>query len=99
MLHRSFWTERRFTGLLLILGCLLYSAAVGLIPRDAQGNFSVSLPPRAALLIIAAQTLLLQWSASLFLSGIVITTLGFTLLTRLLWDSGERTCSSPWRLR
>jgi hypothetical protein len=93
MLHRSFWTERRFTGLLLILGCLLYYAAVGLIPRDAQGNFSVSLPPRAALLIIAAQTSLLQWSASLFLSGIVITALGFTLLTRLLWDSEERTCS------
>lgn len=93
MLHRAFWTERRFTGLLLILGCLLYYAAVGLIPRDAQGNFIVTLPPRAALLVIAAQTPLLQWSASLFLSGIVITALGFALLTRLLWDSGERTCS------
>lgn len=93
MLHRAFWTERRFTGLLLMLGCLLYWVAVGLIPRDAEGHFSVTLPPRAALLVIAEQTTLLQWSMSLFLSGIVLTALGFALLTRLLWDSGERTFS------
>jgi len=93
MLHRAFWTERRFTGLLLVLGCLLYWVAVGLVPLDAQGNFSIAMPPRAALPVIAEQTTRWQWSMSLFLSGIVITVLGFTLLTRLLWDSEERAFS------
>ena len=35
MFHRAFWTERRFTGLLLMLGFLLYVAAVASMPRDA----------------------------------------------------------------
>jgi hypothetical protein len=96
MLHRTFWTDRRFTGLLLILGCLLYWIAVVLVPRDAQGNFSVALPPREALLVIAEQTVLFQWSMSLFLSGIVLTALGFALLTKLIWDSGSAP-SRCWR--
>jgi hypothetical protein len=43
MMKSTFWTERRFTGLILILGCLLYIAAVGFMPRDAQGNLLMSI--------------------------------------------------------
>jgi hypothetical protein len=64
-----------------------------LTPTDAQGNYSVPLPDRARLLVIAAQTTRFQWSTSLFLSGVFVTALGFALLTRLLWDSRERTFS------
>lgn len=89
MAKKPFWTHRRFTGLTLILGCFLFLGAAGLIPRDAQGNYSVTLPPRAALLVEASQTTLSQWSTSLFISGVLVTALGFALLTRLLWDIGE----------
>jgi hypothetical protein len=91
---KSTWlTQRRFAGITLLLGCFLFLLAAGLIPRDAQGTYIVTLPPRAALLVIAEQTTLAQWSMSLFLSGIIVTALGFALLTRLLWDSGERAFS------
>jgi hypothetical protein len=93
MFHRTFWTPRRFAGFTLLLGCFLFLGAAGLTPRDAQGNFSVSLPAQAKLLVIAEQTTLFQWSTSLFLSGILVTALGFALLTKLLSDSGERTFS------
>ncbi len=90
MLKSTFWTQRRFTGIILILGCVLYIAAVGFMPRDTQGNFMVTLPARAALLLIAAQPSLFQWSISLFIGGTIVTPLGFALLTRLLWDAGDR---------
>lgn len=39
MLHRTFWTERRIVGIMLILGCLLFLKAAGLTPRDKQGTY------------------------------------------------------------
>ncbi len=92
-MQRSFWTLRRFTGFILILGCFLFLGGAGMTPMDAQGNYSVLLPDRARLLVIAAQTTRFQWSTCLFLSGIFVTALGFALLSRLLWDSQERTFS------
>lgn len=92
-MKRSFWTLRRFTGFILILGCFLFLGGAGLTPTDAQGNYSVILSERARLLVIAEQTTRFQWSTSLFLSGIFVTALGCALLTRLLWDSRERTFS------
>ncbi len=93
MQKRTFWTLQRFTGLTLIVGCCLFLLAAGLIPRDAQGNFSINLPQRDALLVIAGQTTRAAWSTSLFISGILVTTLGLALLSRLLWDRAERLCS------
>jgi hypothetical protein len=93
MAKSAVWTLRRFAGCILLLGCFLFMGAASLILRDAQGNFSVNLPPRAALLLIAAQTTRFEWSTSLFLSGVIVTALGFALLIRLLWESGERTFS------
>jgi len=94
MLHHAFWTERRFTGLLLMLGCLLYVAAGACMPRDVHGTILVLLPDRAALLLIAAQPTLTQLCFGLFISGSIVTPLGLALLTRLLWDAGDRTWSS-----
>ena len=94
MLHRTFWTERRLTGMTLILGCFLFLGAAGLIPRDTKGNFIVNLPLREQLLVIAAQTSLFQWSFSLVISGLIVTLLGLAMLTRLLRDAGDRTFSS-----
>ncbi len=62
MAKYAFWTRRRFTGITLMVGCFLFLGALGLIPRDAQGNFMVNLPLREQLLVIAAQTSLFQWS-------------------------------------
>jgi hypothetical protein len=94
MLHRAFWTERRFTGLLLILGFLLYVAAVVCMPRDAHGTLLVLLSDnRTELLVVAAQPTFTQLCFGLFISGTIVTPLGLTLLTRLLWETGDRTWS------
>jgi hypothetical protein len=93
MLKRTFWTRHRFTGITLLLGCLLYIPAIGFMPRDAQGTLLVLLPDRAALLLVAAQPSLTQWSFSWFIGGSIVTPLGLALLTRLLSDAGERTFS------
>jgi hypothetical protein len=94
MFHRAFWTERRFTGLLLILGLLLYVAAVASMPRDAQGTLLVLVPDdRTALLVVAAQPTLTRVCLGLFVSGSIVTPLGLAMLTRLLWDAGDRTWS------
>jgi hypothetical protein len=93
MVQRTLWTERRFTGLLLTLGGVLYVAALACMPRDAQGTFLVLLPERAMLFLIAAHPTLTQWSFGLFITGSIITPLGLALLTRLLQEAGDRTWS------
>ncbi len=93
MLKSTFWTQRRFAGITLMVGCFLFLGALGLIPRDAQGNFMVNLPLREQLLVIAAQTPLFQWSFSLIISGLIVTLLGLAMLTMLFRDAGDRTFS------
>jgi hypothetical protein len=94
MFHRVFWTERRFTGLLLLLGFLLYVAAVGCMPRDAHGTLLVLLTDdRTTLLVVATQPTLTRLCLGLFIGGSIVTPLGLAMLTRLLWDAGDRTWS------
>jgi hypothetical protein len=94
MCHRAFWTERRFTGLLLVVGFLLYVAAVASMPRDAHGTLLVLVSDnRTALLVVAAQPTLTRGCLGLFIAGSIVTPLGLALLTRLLWDGGDRTWS------
>jgi hypothetical protein len=94
MAKSTFWTRRRFTGITLILGCVLFLGALGFMPRDTTGNFMVNLPLREQLLVIAAQPSLFQWSFSLLICGIIITLLGLAMLTTLLQDALDRTFSS-----
>src|SRR5215469_9703384 len=93
MVKNTFWTQRRFTGITLIMGCFLFLGALGLMPRDTTGNFMVNLSLREQLLVIAAQTSRFQWSFSLVISGIIVTLLGFTMLTTLFRDALDRTFS------
>ena len=93
MSKRAFWTRRRFTSITLILGCFLFLGSLGFMPRDTTGNFMVNLPLREQLLVIAAQPSLFQWSFSLLICGIIVTLLGFALLTKLLQNAGDRTFS------
>jgi hypothetical protein len=41
MLKSTFWTERRFAGIILILGCFLFLGALGLLLRDSTGTARV----------------------------------------------------------
>jgi hypothetical protein len=93
MLKSAFWTSRRFTGIIMILGCCLFLGSLGLMPRDLTGNFMVNLPLREQLLVIAAQASLFQWSFSLIISGIIVTLLGLAMLTTLFRDAGDTTFS------
>ncbi len=94
MPKNAFWTRRRFTGITLIVGCFLFLGALGLMPRDAQGNFIVNLPLREQLLVISAQTSLFRWSFRLVISGLIVTLLGLAMLTMLFRDALDRTFSS-----
>ncbi len=93
MSKSTFLTRRRFTGIVLILGCFLFLGALGLMPRDSTGNFMVNLSLREQLLVIAAQTTFFQWSFSLVICGIIVTLLGLAMLTTLFRDAGDRTFS------
>jgi hypothetical protein len=86
----TFWSWRRLTGTTLILGCFLFMGGVGLIPRDAQGNFLVNLSLREQLLLISAQTPLFRWSFSLIITGVLVTILGLALFASRLRDAGDR---------
>jgi hypothetical protein len=91
--RNTFWSHRRLTGISLILGCFLFLGAAGLIPTDSQGNFIINLPVKEQLLEIPAHLAQLQWSLSLFISGLLVTILGLALFTSLLQDAGDRTFS------
>ena len=93
MMKSTFWTQRRFTGITLIGGCLLFLAGASMPLTDTKGNFIWGLPPREWLLVIFAHPTLWQWATILLLSGVVVMLLGLTLLTSLLRDAGDRTFS------
>jgi hypothetical protein len=93
MMKSTFWTQRRFTGITLIIGCLLFLAGASMPLVDKKGNFIYGLPPREWLLVIFAHPTLWQWATILLLSGVVVMLLGLTLLTSLLRDAGDRTFS------
>jgi len=93
MIKSTFWTRRRFTGIILIVSCLLYVGAGALLPKDTQGNYVVNLPLRDQLLVIFAHPQLWQWDIGFYISGVVVMLLGLAMLTTLLWDAGDRVFS------
>ncbi len=93
MLHRTFWTERRFTGLTLLLGALLFLAGAFMPVTDSKGTTIYALPPREHLLVVFAHSMLWQWASILFISGTIMTILGLALLAAQLRDAGDRAFS------
>lgn len=93
MAKKPFWTERRFTGLALILGCVLFLAGAGLPVTDNTGTFIYSLPPQQWLGVVYTHSTLWWWVNVLILSGTLVTLLGFAQLTTLLRGAGDRAFS------
>jgi hypothetical protein len=95
MLNSAFWTEPRFTGVVLILGCLLFGGGGWLYwpIKDEKGAFIFGLPPRGWLRLVFAHPRLWRWGTILFISGVVVTILGLAMFTSLLRDAGDRTFS------
>jgi|SRR6266699_6564444 hypothetical protein len=93
MLHRTFWTERRFTGMTLLVGAVLFLAGVSMPVTNSKGTIIYSLPPREYLLGILAHSTLWQWANILFISGTIVTILGLALLATQLRDAGDRAFS------
>jgi hypothetical protein len=87
--HPSFWSRRRLTGTGLLLGCFLFLGAAGLIPTDGHGNFIINLPLKQLLLNIPAHLAQLQWSLSLFITGLLVTIFALALFSSLLRDAGD----------
>ncbi len=90
MMRNTFWTRRRFTGITLIVSCLLYVGAGALLPKDTQGNYIVNLPLREQLLVVIAHPTLWQWDTGLFISGVMVMLMGLAMLTMLFRDAGDR---------
>jgi hypothetical protein len=93
MASKTFWT-RRFTGIALVLGCVLFLVGIGLIPRDEQGTFLYFLSQRAQLLLIAKHPTLWWWASVLFIGAALVTLVGFVQLTLLLRGAGDQAFSS-----
>jgi hypothetical protein len=93
MIQRTIWTERRFTGLMLIIGCILFLTAAGLTPRDEQGNYIYGLSLRDALIVTYRHWSTWHWGLILFCIAVVLTLLGFAQLATLLRDAGDRVFS------
>jgi len=95
MLSSTFWTAHRFTGIALILGCVLFGIGVGLYTpiKDEKGAFIFGLPPREWLRLVFAHPLLWRWGTILCISGVIVTILGLAMFTSLLRDAGDRTFS------
>ena len=91
MLSSSFGTEPHFTGVVLILGALLFLGGASLYTpiKDEIGSFIFGLPPREWLRLVFAHPRLWWWAMILFISGVVATILGLAMLTTLLWDAGD----------
>ena len=89
MFHRTFWTKHRLTGMIVLLGAILFWIGAVMPLTDPKGNFIWYLPPREWLLVIFAHPVLWQWTNLLFLGGSVVTVLGLVLLTTILWAAGD----------
>lgn len=94
MMKSTLWTQRRFTGITLILGCVLFLSGTPLPVTDSKGTFIYGLPPRQWLGIVFTHPTLWWWASVLFLSGTLVTLLGWAQLTMLLRGAGDRSFSS-----
>ena len=95
MLRSTLWTEPHFTGLVLILGSLLFLGGPWLYwpLKDEKGAFIFGLPPREWLRLVFAHPRLWRWGTILFISVVIMTILGLAMFTNLLRDAGDRTFS------
>lgn len=98
MLHRIVWTWRSFTGIILLLGGVLFQGSAW-IPltigppaplTDSQGTAIYLLPPQAMLGVILHHQTLWWWTNVFFMSSTLVTLLGLTLLTSLFREVGDR---------
>jgi hypothetical protein len=85
-------SERASGGVLLVLGCVLFYAAVALVGSisDQSGRSIVSLTDEARLPAIAANAVRWELGWALGIAGIVVTSLGFVMLEALLRAAGDR---------
>jgi len=97
MLHRTFWTWRPFTGIVLILGGVLFQGSAW-IPltigpptplTDSKGTFIYLLPPQEVLGVVLHHQALWWWTNAFFMGSTIVTMLGLALLTMLLWQAGD----------
>jgi len=92
-MKNTFWTQRRFIGIALILGCVLFLSGTPLPVTDSKGTFIYGLPPQQWLGVVFTHPTLWWWASVLFLSGTLVTLLGFAQLTTLLRGAGDQAFS------
>lgn len=78
MTNRIFWNERRLTGVLLMLGALLFGIAV--LSRMPSVNFTEYITTQ-------------QWGSMLVVAAVIVTVLGLATLVTLLQEAGAHTLS------
>jgi hypothetical protein len=95
MLSSVFWNEYRFTGIVLILGSLVFGGGGWLYwpIKDEKGSFIFGQPPREWLRLVFEHQRLWRWGTILFMSGVVVTMVGLALFTNLLRDAGDQVFS------
>ena len=89
MLHRTSWTWRPFTGIVLILGGILFLGSAW-IPltigppaplTDSKGTSIYSLPPQAMLGVVFHHQALWWWTNAFFMGSTIVTMLSASAAT------------------
>jgi len=88
VLHRTFWTWRRFTGIVLILGGVLFQGSawipltIGSTPlTDSKGTFIYLLPPQEVLGVVLHHQALWWWTNAFFMGSTIVTMLSASAAT------------------
>lgn len=98
MVERTLWAWRTFTGIVLLLGGVLFQGSAW-IPltigpptplTDNKGTAIYSLPSKALLEVVLQHQTLWWWTNACFIGSTLVTLLGLALLTTLLRQAGDR---------
>jgi hypothetical protein len=94
LMSSVFWNACRLTGIVLILGSLVFACGGWLywFIKDEKGAFIFGQPPREWLSLVLDHPRLWRWGTILFMSRVVVT-VGLALFTNLLRDAGDQVFS------
>lgn len=88
----ALWSTSQLAGALLILGSVLVLSGAGsyAFVKDKDGPLIFGQPPREWLRLVGEHLSLWRWATLLFISGPIVTVMGFGLLTTLLRGAGDQ---------
>jgi hypothetical protein len=91
MTSQALWSTSQVAGVLLILGSVLVLSGAGsyAFVKDKGGPLIFGQPPREWLRLVGEHPSLWRWATLLFITGPIVTVMGFGLFTTQLRGAGD----------